>query len=79
MRRCVVLFGLAVIALAVGCFSFTLSAQQQDAQEATNAIKALDAQKSEMIRNKDAADLASCFTSDGLGHARTETRGEART
>ena len=57
---------LAVIALAVGCFSTPLFAQQQNTQEVTNAIKALGSQESEMIKNKDAAGIASLFTSDGL-------------
>src|SRR6266404_4577785 len=57
---------LAIILLVVGCFSFPVLAQQQDAQELTNAVKALTAQESEMIRNKDAAGAASLFTSDAL-------------
>jgi uncharacterized protein (TIGR02246 family) len=56
----------AAILLAVGCFSFPLSAQQQDLQEVMNATKALSAQESEMLRKKDAAGIASLFISDGL-------------
>jgi uncharacterized protein (TIGR02246 family) len=57
------IFALVVV---VGFVSFPVLAQQQDAQELTNAVKALTAQESEMIRNKDAAGAASLFTSDAL-------------
>ena len=56
----------AVIVLVVGCFSFPVFAQQADAQEIMNAAKALGAQESEMFAKKDAAGIASLFTSDGL-------------
>jgi uncharacterized protein (TIGR02246 family) len=55
----------AVIALSIA-LTFAVAAQQQDTQEVTKAIKALGAQESEMIQKKDAAGIASRFTSDGL-------------
>ena len=55
----------AIIALTVG-LTFPAAAQQQDTQEVTKAIKALSTQESEMIQKKDAAGIASRFTSDGL-------------
>ena len=57
---------LAFVVMVIGCISFPSFAQQQDAQELTNAVKALTAQEIEMIRNKDAAGAASLFTSDAL-------------
>ena len=56
----------AFVVMVIGCISFPTFAQQQDAQELTNAVKALTAQEIEMIRNKDAAGAASLFTSDAL-------------
>ena len=56
----------AFVVMMMGFISFPTFAQQQDAQELTTAVKALTAQESEMIRNKDAAGAASLFTSDAL-------------
>jgi uncharacterized protein (TIGR02246 family) len=56
----------AIVVMVIGFISFPTFAQQQDARELTNAVKALTAQESEMIRNKDAAGAASLFTSDAL-------------
>jgi hypothetical protein len=68
----------AIIALTVG-LTFPAAAQQQDTQEVTKAIKALSTQESEMIQKKDAAGIASRFTSDGLlaSDARTEADDKA--
>jgi ketosteroid isomerase-like protein len=56
----------AVALLAVGCFSLPILAQQQDLQEVMNATNALSARESELLSKKDAAGIASLFTSDGL-------------
>jgi len=56
----------AVALLTVGIFSFPLFAQQQDLQEVMNAANALGTQESDLLRKKDAAGIASLFTSDGL-------------
>ena len=56
----------AVALLTVGCFSLPLFAQQQDLQEVMNAANALSARESELLSKKDAAGIASLFTSDGL-------------
>jgi uncharacterized protein (TIGR02246 family) len=56
----------AVALLTVGCFSLPILAQQQDLQEVINAINALGARESELLSKKDAAGIASLFTSDGL-------------
>ena len=56
----------AVILLAVGCFSLPIFAQQQDLQEVMNAANALSARENELLSKKDAAGIASLFTSDGL-------------
>ena len=56
----------AVVLLTVGCFSLPLLAQQQDLQEVMNAANALGARESELLSKKDAAGIASLFTSDGL-------------
>jgi hypothetical protein len=64
----------ALVALMVGCFSFPIAAQQQDAQDLMNAANTLDTQESEMFAKKDAAGIASLFTADGLVDARAETR-----
>jgi uncharacterized protein (TIGR02246 family) len=56
---------LAVVVLVVGCFAVPVFAQQ-DAQELMNAAKALGAQESEMFVKRDAAGIASLFTSDGV-------------
>ena len=56
----------AVALLTVGCFSLPIRAQQQDLQEVMNATNALSARESELLGKKDAAGIASLFTSDGL-------------
>ena len=56
----------AVVLLTVGCFSLPVFAQQQDLQEVMNAANALSARESELLSKKDAAGIASLFTSDGL-------------
>ena len=55
----------AVVLLTVGCFSLPILAQQQDLQEVMNAANALSARESELLGKKDAAGIASLFTSDG--------------
>jgi uncharacterized protein (TIGR02246 family) len=56
----------AVALLTFGCFVFPVFAQQQDLQEVMNAADALSARESELLSKKDAAGIASLFTSDGL-------------
>ena len=56
----------AAALLTVGCFSLPIFAQQQDLQEVMNAANALSARESELLGKKDAAGIASLFTSDGL-------------
>ena len=56
----------AVVFLTIGCFALPICAQQQDLQEVMNAINALGARENELLRKKDAAGIASLFTSDGL-------------
>jgi uncharacterized protein (TIGR02246 family) len=56
----------AVGLLTVACFSLPIFAQQQDLQEVMNAANALGARESELLGKKDAAGIASLFTSDGL-------------
>ena len=56
----------AVALLTVGCFSLPIFAQQQDLQEVMNAANALGARESELLGKKDAAGIASLFTSDAL-------------
>src|SRR6476660_10626365 len=56
----------AVVLLTLGRFSLPIFAQQQDLQEVMNAINALGARESELLGKKDAAGIASLFTSDGL-------------
>jgi uncharacterized protein (TIGR02246 family) len=56
----------AVALLAIGCFSLPILAQQQDLQEVMNAANALNAREKELLNKKDAAGIASLFTSDGL-------------
>jgi uncharacterized protein (TIGR02246 family) len=55
-----------IVLLMVCCFSIPIFAQQQDLQEVMNAINALGAQENDMLSKKDAAGIASLFTSDGL-------------
>jgi uncharacterized protein (TIGR02246 family) len=56
----------AAALLTLGCFSSAILAQQQDLQEVMDATKALGARESELLNKKDAAGIASLFTSDGL-------------
>ncbi len=56
----------AVVLLTVGCISPPTVAQQQDLQEVMDATKALSARENELLSKKDAAGIASLFTSDGL-------------
>jgi ketosteroid isomerase-like protein len=56
----------AVVLLTLGCFSLPIFAQQQDLQEVMNAANALSVRESELLSKKDAAGIASLFTSDGL-------------
>jgi uncharacterized protein (TIGR02246 family) len=56
----------AVALLTVSCFSLPSFAQQQDLQEVMNAANALGARENELLSKKDAAGIASLFTSDGL-------------
>jgi len=56
----------AVVLLMVGSFSLPVLAQQQDLQEIMNATNALGARQNELLGKKDAAGIASLFTSDGL-------------
>ena len=56
----------AVVLLTIGCFGLPIRAQQQDLQEVMNAINALGARENELLSKKDAAGIASLFTSDGL-------------
>ena len=55
----------AVALLTVGCFSLPSFAQQQDLQEVMNAANALGARET-LLSKKDAAGIASLFTSDAL-------------
>ena len=55
----------AVVLLTLGCFSLGTLAQQQDLQEVMNAANALSARENELLSKKDAAGIASLFTSDG--------------
>jgi uncharacterized protein (TIGR02246 family) len=56
----------AAVLLTVGCFSLPIFAQQEDLQEVMNAANALSTRESELLSKKDAAGIASLFTSDGL-------------
>ena len=56
----------AVVFLTIGCFALPICAQQQDLQDVMNAINTLGARENELLRKKDAAGIASLFTSDGL-------------
>jgi uncharacterized protein (TIGR02246 family) len=56
----------AAALLTLGCFSSAILAQQQDLQGVMDATKALGARESELLNKKDAAGIASLFTSDGL-------------
>ena len=56
----------AVVLLTLGCFSLPVLAQQQNLQEIMDAANALGARESELLSKKDAAGIASLFTSDGF-------------
>ena len=56
----------AVVLLTIGCFALPICAQQQDLQEVMNATTALGTRENELLGKKDAAGIASLFTSDGL-------------
>jgi uncharacterized protein (TIGR02246 family) len=56
----------AAALLTIGCFSLPVLAQQQELQEVMDAANALGARESELLSKKDAAGIASLFTSDGL-------------
>ncbi len=56
----------AVATVMVVCFSPPTFAQQQDLQEVMDATKALSARENELLSKKDAAGIASLFTSNGL-------------
>ena len=56
----------AFVLLTVACFALPIFAQQQDLQEVMNATNALGARENELLGKKDAAGIASLFTSDGL-------------
>jgi uncharacterized protein (TIGR02246 family) len=56
----------AAVLLTLGCFSLPVLAQQQDLQDVINAANALSARENELLSKKDAAGIASLFTSDGL-------------
>jgi len=52
--------------LTVLCFSSSIFAQQPNLQEVMDAVNALNARQGELLSKKDAAGIASLFTSDGL-------------
>jgi ketosteroid isomerase-like protein len=56
----------AAVLVTLGCFSLPVLAQQQDLQDVMNAANALSARENELLSKKDAAGIASLFTSDGL-------------
>ena len=56
----------AVVLLTLGSYSLPIFAQQQDVQKIMDAANALGARESELLGKKDAAGIASLFTSDGL-------------
>jgi ketosteroid isomerase-like protein len=56
----------AVALLTISCFALPICAQQQDLQEVMNATNTLGARENELLSKKDAAGIASLFTSDGL-------------
>ena len=62
MKRAILLAAL----LTFCCFSLPVLAQQPELQELMNATNALGARESELLSKKDAAGIASLFTSDGL-------------
>ena len=56
----------ATALLTVLCFSSSIFAQQPNLQEVMDAVNALNARQGELLSKKDAAGIASLFTSDGL-------------
>jgi len=56
----------AAAILTVSCFAFPAFAEQPDLQEIMNASNALGSQEKELLNKKDAAGIASLFTSDAL-------------
>jgi uncharacterized protein (TIGR02246 family) len=56
----------AVVLLTISSFALPIFAQQEDLQEVMNAVNALGARENELLGKKDAAGIASLFTSDGL-------------
>jgi uncharacterized protein (TIGR02246 family) len=62
MKRAILLAAL----LTFCCFSLPVLAQQPELQELMNATNALGARENELLSKKDAAGIASLFTSDGL-------------
>jgi ketosteroid isomerase-like protein len=56
----------AAALLMVGCFSLPVLAQQPELQELMNATNALGTRESDLLSKKDAAGIASLFTSDAL-------------
>jgi uncharacterized protein (TIGR02246 family) len=56
----------AVAAITLGCCTLATFAQQQNLQEVMDATKALSTRENELLSKKDAAGIASLFTSDGL-------------
>ena len=57
---------LAVGLPTLACFSSPVLAQQQELQEVMDAANALSARENELLSKKEAAGIASLFTSDGL-------------
>jgi uncharacterized protein (TIGR02246 family) len=57
---------LSAALLTFGCFSLPVLAQQPELQELMNATNALGTRESDLLSKKDAAGIASLFTSDGL-------------
>jgi uncharacterized protein (TIGR02246 family) len=57
---------IGALMLVIGLVSFPLVAQQLDTQTPTNPASTLGVRQSEMLKNKDAAGIASLFTSDGV-------------
>jgi uncharacterized protein (TIGR02246 family) len=55
-----------VVTLIAGIVTSPGFAQQQDLQEVMNATNALGTRENELLSKKDAAGIASLFTSDGL-------------
>jgi len=62
MKRAILLAAL----LTFCCFSLPVLAQQPELQELMNATNALGTRESDLLSKKDAAGIASLFTSDAL-------------